>query len=127
MSTNPIKAYENVERATMPGRELEASVLIRAAALLKQCQDNWKDDILDDKLQDALVYNQKVWTIFQAELVRPDHPLPLSLRQDILRLSLFIDQRILDIMASPSPEKLNAIIQINQNLAAGLRGLPQSS
>ncbi|HET6466385.1 MAG TPA: flagellar biosynthesis regulator FlaF [Nitrospiria bacterium] len=127
MSTNPIKAYENVERATIPGRELEASVLIRAAALLKHCQDNWKGDILDDNLRDALVYNQKVWSIFQGELVRPDHPLPLSLRQDILRLSLFIDQRILDIMASPSPEKLNVIIQINQNLAAGLRGLPQSS
>jgi len=43
---------------------------------------------------------------------------------DILRLAAFIDKRIFEVMAFRSPEKLNIIININQNIAAGLRGSP---
>ena len=62
--------------------------------------------------------------MFQSELSREDNPLPQKLRVDILRLAAFIDKRIFEIMAYPDPEKLNIIININQNLAAGLRGAP---
>ena len=62
--------------------------------------------------------------MFQSELSREDNPLPQKLRVDILRLASFIDKRIFEIMAYPDPEKLNIIININQNLAAGLRGAP---
>ena len=54
--------------------------------------------------------------------MRDDNPLPKNLRLDIIRLSNFIDRRIFETMAYPSPEKLNIIIDINNNLAAGLRG-----
>jgi flagellar protein FlaF len=40
-------------------------------------------------------------------------------------LSVFIDKRIFEIMAMPSPEKLTAIIEINRNVAAGLRTTPE--
>lgn len=63
-----------------------------------------------------------LWSIFQAEVSDADNPLPKELKENILNLSLFIDKRTLEIMAFPSPEKLTAIIDINQNLAAGLRG-----
>ncbi len=53
-----------------------------------------------------------------------DNPLPKELREDILSLSTFIDKRIIDIMAFPSPEKLTTIININMSLAFGLRGEP---
>ena len=122
MSTNPIKAYEQVNKSTVSGRELEASVLMRAAALLKQCQDNWESDGRRAALQHALEFNQRAWSIFQAELAKPDHPLPAEMRQNLLRLSLFIDKQIFQAMASPAPDKLTAIININCNLAAGLRG-----
>jgi len=39
----------------------------------------------------------------------------------LFRLSAFIDQRTLDTMAYPSPEKLTILININHNIAAGLR------
>jgi len=122
MSTNLIKAYEHVNKSTISGRELEASVLMRAAALLKQCQDNWESDGRCAALQYALEFNQRAWSIFQAELAKPDNPLPVELRQNILRLSLFIDKRIFQTMAAPAPDKLTAIIDINCSLAAGLRG-----
>jgi flagellar protein FlaF len=39
-------------------------------------------------------------------------------------LASFIDKRIFETMAFPSPEKLTAIIEINCNIAAGLRNAP---
>ena len=78
----------------------------------------------NELLDDALSYNQRLWTLLQSELARPDNPLPENVRFDILRLSRFIDKRIYETMAFPAPEKLDIIIKINQNLAAGLRGAP---
>jgi flagellar protein FlaF len=124
MYANQLKTYEAVSKVTMSGREVEAAVLTKAALKLKDCQENWEAEDRDAKLDEALKFNQLVWSIFQAELIRPDHPLPKKLRQDILNLSAFIDKRIFETMAYPAPEKLTAIININLNLAAGLNGSP---
>jgi len=88
---------------------------------LKACQDNWHVDDLDASLDQALKFNQRIWSIFQVELGKEDNPLPRELRRDVLRLSAFIDKRILESMGTPDPDKLTAIININNNIAAGLR------
>ncbi len=120
-----LKAYESVGKATQSGREIEAAVLTRAAVKLKECQDNWDAPDRDQKLDEALKYNQRIWSIFQSELSRDDHEMPKKLRLDILRLAAFIDKRIFETMAFPEPGKLNIVININNNLAAGLRGSPE--
>lgn len=117
-----LRAYETVSKATQSGREIEAAVLTKAAVKLKKCQDNWDAEDRDDRLEEALKYNQRVWSIFQSELSRDNHELPRKLRLDILRLAAFIDKRIFETMAFPAPEKLDIVIAINNNLAAGLRG-----
>ena len=121
MYSNPLQAYQSVEKATLPGRELEANVLTQAARKLRHCQDNWEKNDRNEKLDEALKYNQRIWSIFQTELASPDNPLPVDLKRDLLRLSGFIDKRIFETMARPTPEKLTIIIDINQNIAAGLR------
>ena len=122
--TQSLRAYETVSKATQSGRETEAAVLTKAALKLKNCQDNWDAPDRNIRLEEALKYNQRIWSIFQSELSREDHQLPKKLRLDILRLAAFIDRRIFETMASPAPEKLNIVININNNLAAGLRGSP---
>jgi flagellar biosynthesis activator protein FlaF len=124
---SPLKAYETVNKSTMSGREAEAAVLTKAARKLRECQKNWDDANHGEKLQEALKFNQRIWSIFQGELLREGHPLPRKLRLDILRLGAFIDRRILEILAYPTPEKLTIVIDINNNLAAGLRGSPTDS
>jgi len=124
MLANQLRTYETVSKATLSGRQVEAAVLTKAALKLKSCQENWEAEDRGAKLDEALKFNQLVWSIFQAELVRPDNPLPKKLRQDILSLSVFIDKRTFETMAYPTPEKLTAIININLNLAAGLNGSP---
>ncbi len=122
-----MRAYDRVGKATMSGTEVEVAVLTKAAQKLKKCRDNWDAADREDKLEAALKFNQKIWSIFQGELAREDHPMPQKLRLDILRLAAFIDRRIFETIASPSPEKLNIVIDINNNIAAGLRSSPDSA
>ena len=119
-----LKAYDNVNKSTMNGRDVEAEVLTKAALKVKECQDNWNENGKGSKLKAALKYNQRVWCIFQAELEKPENPLPRALKVDLLRLVAFIDKRTLETIAYPSPEKLTILININQNIAAGLRTRP---
>ena len=119
-----LNAYKQTIKTTVSGRELEASVLTKAAYLLKDCKERWNGEGHFRRLDEALVFNQRIWTIFQDELIKEDNPLPKQLRADILNLSLFIDKRIIEVMGNPSSEKLDIIIDINLNIAAGLRGSP---
>ena len=127
MQQSPLEAYQNVEKMTGSGRDIEANVLTKAALKLKDCQDNWDRDHRDEKLHTALQFNQRIWSIFQGELAREDNPLPDNLKADLLTLSAFIDRRIFEIMAYPTPEKLTIIIDINNNIAAGLRERPAAN
>ncbi len=121
MYQNPANAYANMQKETLSGRELEASVLTRAGLMLKQVQENWSAPDRDEKLLEAIKFNQKVWSFFQAELSDPENPLPVKLREDVLNLSLFVDKRLFEVMANPDKEKLNIVIDIDFNIAAGLR------
>jgi len=123
-TNNAIREYVGIQKESMSGRELEASVLTKGGLMLKACQDNWDAPDREAKMMEAIKYNQKIWSFFQAELSEPTNPLPKKLREDILNLSLFIDKRFFEVMAYPAPEKLTAVIDINFNLAAGLRSNP---
>ena len=125
MYDSTVGAYETVSKMTMSGREIEAAVLTKAARKLQACQEQWDADFREDMLDEALKFNQRIWSIFQSELSHEPNPLSKKLRLNIIRLSAFIDKRIFETMADPSPEKLSIIIDINNNLAAGLRGSPE--
>ena len=124
MYSNSLKAYESVDRTTMSGRETEARVLTKAALKLKSCQDSWHAESREAKLEEALKYTQRIWSVFQAELSNKENPLPRQVKLNLLQLASFIDKRIFETMAFPSPEKLTVIIDINRNIAAGLRNAP---
>jgi len=118
---NAFNLYKNIDKDGMSQRDLEASVLTKAGMMLKQCQENWDTPQLESQLDEAIKFNQKVWSFFQSELTMPDNPLPQNIREDILNLSIFIDKRLFEILAYPESKKLDIVININLNLAAGLR------
>ena len=127
MSLNPMDAYKKVEQETISGSEVEAAVLIKAANKLEECQKNWDTGEWESKLDESLKFNQLIWSIFQSELAAEDNPLPKDLRINLLRLSSFIDGRSLDTMAYPASDKLTILININRNIAAGLREHPKAA
>jgi flagellar protein FlaF len=122
MPTNPIDAYRNVEKATLSQRDLEATVLTQATHRLQEAKSNWPKEGLNEAIEDALRYNQRVWTFFQAELSQEENPLPMDIKRNLLALSMYVDRRSFEILAYPAPEKLDVLININVNVAAGLRG-----
>jgi flagellar biosynthesis activator protein FlaF len=124
MHAAQLETYRNMQKVALSGRALEAEILTKAAQKLKYCQDHWDTADRDELLDEALKYNQKIWTLFQSELAKPDNSLPKKLKEDLLSLSAFVDKKIFDTMSFPAPEKLNAIININLNISAGLRGTP---
>lgn len=126
MQNNLLKAYQSVENATLDGRELEASILSRSAARLSAVQENWDAPDRDELLDEALRYNQRLWTLFQADLLEDGNSMPAEIKRNLLSLSAFVDKRTFDVMSYPAQEKLNILININRNIAAGLRGTPNT-
>jgi flagellar biosynthesis activator protein FlaF len=126
MPRKPLEAYQSVEKATLSGRALEASVLERAAFLLQDVRENWGEADRDIKLDEALRFNQRLWTFFQSELLDMSNPLPSDLKTNLLNLSGFVDRRTLEVMAFPGSEKLKILIDINRSVATGLRENPGS-
>lgn len=76
----------------------------------------------DDKTAflDAVRRNWRLWTIFQAGISSPESELPTDLRANVLSLSNFIDRHTVGVLADPQPEKLDILIRINREIAAGL-------
>lgn len=129
MYSQVAKAYQRTGQATANPRELESSLLIRAAARLQSIRDNWDETPereRDVELDDALTYNRKLWTILVTSATQEENPLPLPIKQNIANLGLFIFSHTNRILANPAPEKLGSLININRQIAAGLRGSQQS-
>jgi flagellar protein FlaF len=120
MATQMMSQEMEINSDDLAGRELEAAVLNKAAALLEEVVGRWQEDTDHALLDTALKYNQTLWSVFQAELLDDSSQLPESLRENILSLSTFIDRRTFEVMAYPEPSKLDILIRINRGLADGL-------
>lgn len=119
---SPLDQYRSVEKATLSGRELEASVLFKAAQKLAEAKMRLENAHDLETLDEALRYNQRVWTLFQSELMEPANPLPQPIKDNLLALIGFIDRRTFSLMAEPVPARLDVLIDINRNIAGGLQG-----
>lgn len=120
------QTYDRVVSEGSEGRELEASVLLKAARRLQACLDSVgaHDAARMPALDEALRYNQRLWTIFQVDLSGPDNPLPLELRRNLLRLSLYVDKCTFQLFGQPDRGKLESLVRINVNIAEGLLTAP---
>src|ERR1700679_1113614 len=116
--------YEQVRRESLEGRELEASVLFRAAQKLHSCARDWgqyETREFQEKLTEALQFNQKLWSFLQVELADPANPLPETLRLNLLRLGKFVDKRIFALFAGRGTmEDLLSIARVNEQIGKGL-------
>lgn len=112
---------ENLDEKS-DARELEAALLVRAALALKACQEEWGSEGHEARLDEALRFNQRLWTVFQSELTSTDNPLPDEVRQNLLNLSWFVDKRTYETLANPVASNLSVLIDINRHIAEGLAG-----
>lgn len=121
---------DSAQKHTPDQRELEGRVLLKAAGMLKALQDEW-DNINPTKLEETLTYNRQIWMLFyDTALENPENPggaeRPNDLRSNIINLANFIFKRQIEIMATPEKQKLDVLININREIAAGLMTKPSS-
>lgn len=117
---NAYAAAAKSAQTTASPRELEASLLIKAATRLQSIADDWDGRATD--LDGALAYNRKLWTLLVSAVISEDNPLPVDIKRNILGLANFIFNQTFRIAAAPGPQALGALVSINRDLAAGLRG-----
>ena len=114
------QTYKNVARQTSNPRELEATLLLQAAARLQTVQESWDQN--KSKLDDALLFNRKLWSVFLSEVTDEKNPMPKALRQNVANIGLFVMNHTVTVMNDPRPERLGSLININREIAAGLLG-----
>jgi flagellar biosynthesis repressor protein FlbT len=113
-------AYAKTAREMAGPRELEASLLLKAAAQLQAVHDSWRDK--PTGLSEAIMYNRRLWTVLLDALTDKDNKLPGPTRENLIKLGAFVMGETFALMTKPKPDHLRSIIEINRGIAAGLRG-----
>jgi flagellar biosynthesis activator protein FlaF len=116
------KAYAKTAKEVAGPRELEAALLLKAAAKLQAVHDTWKDK--PRGLEEALTYNRRLWTVFLDAVCNDDNKLPRKVRSNITKLGAFVMGETFSLMTKPTPGHLKSIIKINRGIAAGLGAKP---
>ncbi len=57
-----------------------------------------------------------------ATVTRPENPLPANIRQNVANIGIYVFKQTLTAVTNPKPENLGSLININRELASGLRG-----
>jgi len=110
------------------GRDLEGRILLKSAAMLEALKKRLEagEKVPVQESGDVLEYNQKLWQFFVNAMKNEEHPLPREIKNNIATLGLFMFKRTLEVMIDTKPEKLQAMIEINRNIAAGLLTKPRA-
>lgn len=107
-------------------RTLEATILLKAANKLEDLSKRLKEGPKPklEEVGDTLEYNQKLWQFFINGIRDESHPLPLEIKNNIATLGLFVFKRTMELLIETTPEKMQALIDINRNIASGLMKKP---
>lgn len=120
-------AYDQHAQAHTPDqRELEARVLLKSARQMQALKDDWAN-MTPELLDDTLRYNRQIWLMFVDTAMEDGDPnRPQELRANIANLGKFIFNHSIELLAKPVPEKLDVLIEINREIAAGLMTKPKA-
>jgi len=111
---------DHAQKHTPDQRELEARVLLKSARMIQEMKDNW-DNASIELIDATLRYNRQIWMMFyDAAIENPEGDRPNDLRSNIVNLANFIFKRELEITRGCDPQKLDILININKEIAAGL-------
>ena len=116
-------AYSKNSRANSTNqRSLEGNALMKAAMKLDVIKTKIEkaENITLEELDDALVFNRKLWTVFAGETTNDDNDLSPDLKNSIASLSVFVLQHTVSIQTDPEPSKISTLININRQIASGL-------
>lgn len=110
---------ENFDTTTVEGcRAAEAHAFRRAAELMEKAVASGNADMVEQ----ALRFNQLLWSLIVADMTEKDNRLPTDLKANILSLSIFVENQTAKMLQSPGAATVASLVGINRNLADGLSG-----
>lgn len=115
-------SYGALAKKHLGKRDIEAQALLKAAKKLQDLQNGW-DKRSPAAVEETLKYNRQIWVMFYDNATSPTPGNP-SLRTNIVNLAGYVFRRSMDILAEPERDKLNILININREIAAGLMTKP---
>jgi len=109
--------YKTTQREINSDKDIEQKVLASVTADLSRI--NLDEIGAQSKLADALINNVKLWNIFFLDLVSPENPLPMPLKNSLISLAEFTQSHTLKVLKGEADHQV--LIDINQSIATGLR------
>ncbi|MFN0024048.1 MAG: flagellar biosynthesis regulator FlaF [Parvularculaceae bacterium] len=114
--------YRHAMRATASPRAIEAGAIADATRDLKSGIAGRERDF--PAYIAALSRNLGLWTHLAADIIHLDNKLPNELRTQLLRLAAFVRSHTLRLQRQDVAADPNVLIEINQNIIAGLQAAP---
>jgi flagellar protein FlaF len=121
--TYAANAYARAAHSVLSPREAESAVLLKAAQQLISASHGLANG-QPAPLNEAILFNQRVWTLLVTEATAVENPLPAEIKKGIGSLGVFVLRSCIDVMIEPTAEKIAALVSINNEIAAGLQGNP---
>ena len=118
MPNDKVGVYSNQQRQNLTPREAEAMAFTKAAVLLDEARKNPRDF---EVFSQALRFNHLLWTIIQADVTDKANKLPPEIKANVVSLSIFVDKQTAKALGEGDANLLDALININRNMAEGLR------
>jgi flagellar protein FlaF len=117
MSTGA-QAYARTAQVTASPRDIEAQALLKAARKLQDVVASLAES--DAGLEEALLFNRKLWSIFVSDAMNDANPESIEIRQNIANIGIFVLSQCAALKLQPEASGFQSLIDINRNIAAGL-------
>jgi flagellar protein FlaF len=94
---------------------------MRAASKLQAIKDGSVTD--NTNIISAIRFNRRLWIVFADALGRAENQLPIEIKRNVTSLAMFVlnRSRLLETATEHNPDRLGVLININREIAAGLR------
>ena len=103
------QAYGTVAKQTASPRELEARPAAEGG--VAPAGHPRPAGTTREQLDEALLYNRKLWSIFLTSVTTTDNPLPADVRQNVANLGIFVMNQTLSLMAQSAARAARAADQ----------------
>lgn len=114
-------AYRRAMMATAGPRSIEAETMEKINREMIGSAARRNDDF--PGYVAALARNASLWTVLAADVVLDSNPLPNETKALIWNLSAFVRRVTQDLMRGEGKGDIASLIEINSNVASGLRGV----
>ncbi|MGJ8562377.1 MAG: flagellar biosynthesis regulator FlaF [Alphaproteobacteria bacterium] len=111
------QTYKVAQREFTSTKEIELKVFAVITGNLKKVDMNAVG--AHSELADALLENAKLWNIIFIDLINPENPLPMPLKESLISLAEFTQKHTVEVLSGNATHQV--LIDINTDVIKGLR------